>query len=575
MSTDSSIGNSSKCAVCAKVCTPPLNICPKCKLPCHSKCAGRRLNYSCDLCRNQKKPLNKPGNILVTNKSRNISATNTARKTQPVPSRSKGSSLLNTTDVFVRPKGTSTPAMRKNNSCSSSVSGSSSASGSIPDSAIQTDIPSKSADQTAAKQKPTVTETNTQAGAQVVTLQRRGGDKDLSDGRVAVSQASISQLDTNKFSALNVTPATPSVITDERLANLTGVTNVLIPVTTLEFFFQRFDSIEMQLDNLKSRDTRSFSSSSVPAVPVETDSPAGGDLATKISALEKTILDQNNLLVDLNNKCKLLLEENTALKAALNKMHDRACRQNNHSGGLTAPEDVEKSGNLSDISKHLTQSKILESNVSSREIIISNIYEGTDKDSSDVIHAILSTILPTIQKNDITSVRLLRSNGKPKAGSAGKQPTLVRNAWVVQLADSGLIKDVMYAKHKFTRLCTRDINVTGLRQEVIDNISNSKIFINEMLSKDKFIQFKSLKAVARGLKFKYFWHRGGRFLAKFRDGVASQLIKTAADLQAIAMSLGATKQKSSDSINHNGINKSLDSKVEEATANDRVINAAS
>ena len=64
-------------------------------------------------------------------------------------------------------------------------------------------------------------------------------------------------------------------------------------------------------------------------------------------------------------------------------------------------------------------------------------------------------------------------------------------------------------------------------------------------------------------------------LAQFRDGVASQLIKTAADLQAIAMSLGATKQKSSDPINHNGINKSLDSKVEETTANDRVINAAS
>ena len=103
----------------------------------------------------------------------------------------------------------------------------------------------------------------------------------------------------------------------------------------------------------------------------------------------------------------------------------------------------------------------------------------------------------------------------------GKQPTLVRNAWVVQLADSGLIKDVMYAKHKFTRLCTRDINVTGLRQEVIDNISSSKIFINEMLSKDKFIQFKCLKAVARGLKFKYFWHRGGRFLAKFPNHLSS------------------------------------------------------
>ena len=51
------------------------------------------------------------------------------------------------------------------------------------------------------------------------------------------------------------------------------------------------------------------------------------------------------------------------VKSSVKKMHDRACRKNNHSGGLTAPEDVEKSGNLSDISKHLTQSKILESNV--------------------------------------------------------------------------------------------------------------------------------------------------------------------------------------------------------------------
>ena len=45
------------------------------------------------------------------------------------------------------------------------------------------------------------------------------------------------------------------------------------------------------------------------------------------------------------------------------------------------------------------------------------------------------------------------------------------------------------------RIYVLDINVMGIRQEVIDNISNSKIFINEMLSKDEFIQFKSLKAV--------------------------------------------------------------------------------
>ena len=63
----------------------------------------------------------------------------------------------------------------------------------------------------------------------------------------------------------------------------------------------------------------------------------------------------------------------------------------------------------------------------------------------------------------------------------------------------------MYAKHRFTRFNTKNVNFSELDQ---------KIFINEMLSREKFVQYRSLKAVARGLQFKYFWHRGGRFLAK-------------------------------------------------------------
>ena len=107
----------------------------------------------------------------------------------------------------------------------------------------------------------------------------------------------------------------------------------------------------------------------------------------------------------------------------------------------------------------------------------------------------------------------------------------------------------MYAKYKFTRFSTRDVNLSGLEQETVDDMSNGKIFINEMLSKHKFAQYKGLKAIARGLRFKYFWHRGGRFLAKLRDGDTSQLIKTAADLQAIGASLNVSKSKAAPSAN--------------------------
>ena len=130
----------------------------------------------------------------------------------------------------------------------------------------------------------------------------------------------------------------------------------------------------------------------------------------------------------------------------------------------------------------------------------------------------------------------------------------------------------MYAKHSFTRFNTKDVNFSELDQETVDNISNGKIFINEMLSKEKFAQYRSLKAVARGLKFKYFWHRGGRFLAKMRDGETSQLIMTAADLQAIAISTGTAKL--SGSGNKNNVEKETSDNKSNMDTNDTIINVS-
>ena len=51
MSTKPAESSIIKCVVCSETCTEPLNFCPACKSACHSRCAGKKLNYACNLCR--------------------------------------------------------------------------------------------------------------------------------------------------------------------------------------------------------------------------------------------------------------------------------------------------------------------------------------------------------------------------------------------------------------------------------------------------------------------------------------------------------------------------------------------
>ena len=91
--------------------------------------------------------------------------------------------------------------------------------------------------------------------------------------QAAALQTSSPQLDiTENFS---VSPATLKT-SEEIIADLTGVTNVLMPVSTLSFLFQRFDILEKQLDDLKSRDTRDFAPPTVSAAPAQTISTKNG-----------------------------------------------------------------------------------------------------------------------------------------------------------------------------------------------------------------------------------------------------------------------------------------------------------
>ena len=244
---------------------------------------------------------------------------------------------------------------------------------------------------------------------------------------------------------------------EEIIADLTGVTNVLMPVSPLSFLFQRFDMLEKQLDDLKSRDTRDFAPPTVSAAPAQTISTNNGELVARILALEEVIADQNKMFIEMSNTCKLLVEDNTVLKETL--IGFSTLRK------IVRPRKVTISLVLNLVGRliYLTEASSVPRNEVdsadySHEIIFTNIFEGSNKHNLDVVHAVLSTILPTIWRDDIISTHSLRSNRKNPLGSSEIKPVKRRCPWIVKLRDHKLVKELMYAKHRFTRFNTKDVN---------------------------------------------------------------------------------------------------------------------
>ena len=135
-------------------------------------------------------------------------------------------------------------------------------------------------------------------------------------------------------------------------------------------------------------------------------------------------------------------------------------------------------------------------------------------------------------------MRLLRPERQGNNDSLQSASKYRRQPWVVGLSRRELAYKIMRAKSKFTAFNTKQINVSSLNQETCNSLLQSRIFIHELLNRDCFLRFNNLKRIARGLGFKYIWHRGGRFLIKRRNGEKTQVFTSAADLHALAASYG-------------------------------------
>ena len=131
-----------------------------------------------------------------------------------------------------------------------------------------------------------------------------------------------------------------------------------------------------------------------------------------------------------------------------------------------------------------------------------------------MVHSVLSAVLPSIGSDDIMSTRLLRTERQDTNVSNASESERHRTPWVVCLSRRELVDSIMRAKSKLTAFSTKNIDASPLTQETCNSLVQRIIFINELLNKERFLQFNYLKSIVRGLGFKYIWHRSGRFLIK-------------------------------------------------------------
>ena len=117
----------------------------------------------------------------------------------------------------------------------------------------------------------------------------------------------------------------------------------------------------------------------------------------------------------------------------------------------------------------------------------------------------------------------------------------------VRLRSSDIVNKILSTKRSINLLHTRNLDLSVLDPADQPNVFNTNIYINEVLAKQSYNQFKELKLIAKKHGFKYVWHRKGSFLVKWHDGERSHVFKSAADLSAIASAY--TKSVTSQATN--------------------------
>ena len=198
------------------------------------------------------------------------------------------------------------------------------------------------------------------------------------------------------------------------------------------------------------------------------------------------------------------------------------------------------------------------------ELIITSIVDcyRAEIESIEIVRVILRTVLPSLSKDDIFSVRQTdpsemrnRISGvdTDTSKTTPKERMVRPPPFIVRLASEAKTEAVMRAKAHFTRLNTSDIDLTQTSDKVTNNLCHTNIFINEVLNPDVYAQFRSLKSSAKNLGFKFVWHRHGYLLARMKGGLQVHTFKSASELRTVA-NIYNTHENSNNETNNNNRN---------------------
>ncbi|OXU23321.1 hypothetical protein TSAR_005057 [Trichomalopsis sarcophagae] len=218
--------------------------------------------------------------------------------------------------------------------------------------------------------------------------------------------------------------------------SLLVVSNILIPVSTIEIFFQRFDMLQDQLDGLSALVSRGSVPRGISSALAEGGATVGTEeLNTRISALETQLADNisaSNRLLDAN---KLLLDENSILRDELQQTqqllgrlhrarrdHDTDSMPVSVSGPMVAssPSIIIDSEAAEVVGARKCSSPRLAptgggagsemGGAEGCEVIINgSLQDDFDEKISDVVaFALPGAVLPALKKSDIAGTRVLR-----------------------------------------------------------------------------------------------------------------------------------------------------------------------
>ena len=275
-----------------------------------------------------------------------------------------------------------------------------------------------------------------------------------------------------------------------------GAPNYIIPVSTVDLFFKRFDMLQHQYDDLKSSGNRSLASRSVTTAILEDSNNDNRELAMRVTVVEDLVTKQNLLLENINADNRLLLEKNTILENkldnALSCISDLQCAHKDtdsaddlkkrctRSVKINAPERIECCLPVDGMNNNNNNENTFLNN-NHADIVISNICDGTNEQRAEVVHSVLSTVLPSFNKNDGVSIGSLQSKKQGQSEPNTSKSVNSRQPWVVRLSSRDSVNSIMCAKNKFTAFDTKKVDVSSLNQETCDSLIQSRIFIKVVL----------------------------------------------------------------------------------------------